>query len=183
MPAPTVTNETLGRQRAVNPLGGEIWLARQNGSVCAVLLGRDERRLRAEWRRRFPNEAWRERPPDETLARLLAYLGGERIDLNALPLAAKGTAFQQSVWAALRQIPYGETRSYGQLAAALGKPAGARAVGAACGQNPVALLIPCHRATRRDGALGGYYWGLEIKKALLRLESGALLPGRLLPLA
>ncbi len=165
--------ETLLRQRASSPLG-ELWLARKDGGICAVLLGTDAARLQAEWQRRFPAADWRDAPPDEALERVLTYLSGERVDLNPLPLAVKGTPFQERVWAALRRIPYGETRSYRALAAEMASAGAARAVGAACGRNPAALLIPCHRATRSDGGLGGYYWGLDIKSALLRLEaSGA----------
>jgi AraC family transcriptional regulator of adaptative response/methylated-DNA-[protein]-cysteine methyltransferase len=89
----------------------------------------------------------------------------------AIPLDVTGTAFQQRVWKALRDIPPGETRSYGNLAAALGNPVAARAVGSANGANPVAVLIPCHRVVQADGSLGGYAYGLAIKRELLRRES------------
>ena len=88
----------------------------------------------------------------------------------AVPLDVRGTAFQEAVWRALRQIPAGETRSYAQIAAAVGKPAATRAVGSANGANPVAVLVPCHRVVRGDGSLGGYAYGLEIKRALLERE-------------
>lgn len=87
-----------------------------------------------------------------------------------IPLDVRGTAFQEAVWKALSQIPPGETRSYAQIAAAIGRPAAVRAVGSACGANPVAVLIPCHRALRTDGSLGGYAYGLEIKTELLKRE-------------
>jgi len=93
--------------------------------------------------------------------------------LPDLACAAPGTAFQQRVWAALRAVPRGETRSYAELAAAIGRPGAHRAVAGACAANPVALVIPCHRAVRRDGGLGGYRWGLARKRALLARE-GAL---------
>lgn len=174
-----MTTETLWRQSATCTLGctlGEIWLARNEaGGICAVLLGAEPARLWAEWDRRFPSATWRDAPTDEALETMLAYLHGERVDLNPLPLAISGTPFQERVWAALRRIPYGETRSYRELAAELtnreAAPRTARAVGSACGRNPVALLIPCHRATRSDGGLGGYYWGLAIKRALLQMEA------------
>ncbi|MEO0589561.1 MAG: methylated-DNA--[protein]-cysteine S-methyltransferase, partial [Pseudomonadota bacterium] len=91
---------------------------------------------------------------------------------SAIPLDVKGTAFQQRVWAALREIPAGETRSYGQLAAALGNPKGARAVGSANGANNIAVLVPCHRVVQADGSLGGYAYGPDIKRELLRRENG-----------
>ena len=87
-----------------------------------------------------------------------------------LPIAPRGTPFQQAVWDALDQIPYGETRTYGEIAAALGKPGAARAVGSACGKNPLWVVIPCHRVLAGDGSLGGYSYGSEVKQALLELE-------------
>ena len=88
----------------------------------------------------------------------------------AIPLDVRGTAFQEAVWQALRRIPPGETRSYAEIAAAAGHPGATRAAGSANGANPVAVLIPCHRVIRGDGTLGGYAWGLEIKRALLEGE-------------
>lgn len=90
-----------------------------------------------------------------------------------LPMDVRGTAFQQAVWQALREIPAGETRSYAELAAAAGRPEAIRAAGTACGDNRLAVLIPCHRVVRRDGSLGGYAYGLDRKSALLRREADA----------
>lgn len=90
---------------------------------------------------------------------------------SAIPVDVRGTAFQESVWQALSAIPPGETRSYAQIAASIGKPKAVRAVGSACGANPVAVLIPCHRALRTDGSLGGYAYGLAIKTELLKREA------------
>ena len=90
----------------------------------------------------------------------------------AIPLDVRGTAFQEAVWRELQRIPKGETRSYAQLAAAVGKPSAVRAAGSASGANPVAVLVPCHRVIRGDGSLGGYAYGLEIKERLLKRESG-----------
>jgi AraC family transcriptional regulator of adaptative response/methylated-DNA-[protein]-cysteine methyltransferase len=90
-----------------------------------------------------------------------------------LPLDIRATAFQAQVWAALRDIPPGETRTYGEIARALGRPKGARAVGRACASNPVAVVIPCHRAIGGDGNLHGYRWGLARKQALLEREKDA----------
>lgn len=103
---------------------------------------------------------------------LSAYFAGAVVHFD-LPLAPEGTAFEQQVWAALQTIPTGETRSYGELARALGQPTAARAVGLANARNPIAILIPCHRVIGADGRLTGYAGGLDRKEALLRLE-GAL---------
>jgi AraC family transcriptional regulator, regulatory protein of adaptative response / methylated-DNA-[protein]-cysteine methyltransferase len=88
-----------------------------------------------------------------------------------LPLDVRGTVFQQRVWDALRQIPSGQTVSYAELAARIGLPSGARAIAGACAANPVAVAIPCHRVVRNDGAISGYRWGVERKRALLERES------------
>jgi methylated-DNA-[protein]-cysteine S-methyltransferase len=98
-----------------------------------------------------------------------AYLAGDRRDF-ALPLAPRGTAFQQRVWAALRAIPFGETRTYGQLAAQLGKPGASRAVGRANATNPICLVVPCHRVIGADGSLTGFAFGEDTKRRLLALE-------------
>lgn len=101
-----------------------------------------------------------------------AVVDGRPLDTAPLlPLDPSGTAFQRRVWDTLATIPRGETRTYGELAAALGLPGGARAVGRACGANPLALLVPCHRVIAGDGSLGGYRWGLDRKAALLRVET------------
>jgi AraC family transcriptional regulator of adaptative response/methylated-DNA-[protein]-cysteine methyltransferase len=97
-----------------------------------------------------------------------------------LPLDVRGTVFQERVWAELRKIPVGETRSYADIAAAVGAPGATRAVGSANGANPIAVLVPCHRVVRSDGTLGGYAGGLERKRALLAAEGAAPEPRRLL---
>jgi methylated-DNA-[protein]-cysteine S-methyltransferase len=107
-----------------------------------------------------------------TARQLDAYFAG-RLKTFELPLAPRGTPFQQRVWLALRDIPFGETRSYGQLAAALGKPSAMRAVGAANGRNPIAIVVPCHRVIGADGSLTGFGGGIERKRVLLRLEQGS----------
>jgi O-6-methylguanine DNA methyltransferase len=94
----------------------------------------------------------------------------DRTSLAALPLDVLGTPFQLDVWQALRTIPAGERRTYGQIAATLGNAKGARAVARACAANPVALVIPCHRVVRGDGGSGGYRWGAERKQAILANE-------------
>lgn len=100
---------------------------------------------------------------------LAEYFGRVRREFD-VPLSVAGTPFQWMVWRELLKIPFGETRTYGQLAAALGRPGSARAVGAACGRNPLAILVPCHRVVGADGSLTGYAWGVERKRALLALE-------------
>ncbi|QIY78214.1 methylated-DNA--[protein]-cysteine S-methyltransferase [Chromobacterium violaceum] len=105
----------------------------------------------------------------EVARQLAEYQAGDRQSFD-LPLAPQGTPFQQKVWAALRDIPYGHTVSYGELARALGNPDGARAVGRANATNPIALIVPCHRVLGADGSLTGYAGGLPLKAALLRFE-------------
>ncbi len=107
----------------------------------------------------------------ETAAQLAQYFAGER-DTFSLPLNASGTSFQRNVWAALREIPFGETRSYGQVARAIDKPTASRAVGAANGQNPISIIVPCHRVVGSNGKLTGYAGGLAVKRWLLRHEAG-----------
>lgn len=109
----------------------------------------------------------------EAMDQLRAYFAGERTKFD-LPLAPGGTPFQKKVWAALREIPCGETRSYGQLAARLGVPEASRAVGAANGRNPIAIVVPCHRVIGADGKLTGYAGGLNIKKMLLEHEAALM---------
>ena len=107
----------------------------------------------------------------ETARQLGEYFEGRRTSFD-LPLDAAGTDFQRSVWSALGQIPYGETRAYSDLARAVGKPKAARAVGAANGKNPLSIVVPCHRVVGRDGRLHGYAGGERAKAWLLRMERG-----------
>ena len=104
--------------------------------------------------------------------KILNFIAGEEYDLN-LPIDIRGTEFQQQVWQALQNIPYGETRTYQEIANDLGKPKAARAIGNACGANPIALIIPCHRVVCTDGSLGGYYWGIERKQKIIERETSA----------
>ncbi len=157
-----------------SPLG-LVLAAATEGGLCMVGLGDDAGALEAELRADFPRAtatrddaglAW-------AAAGLRAYLEG-RGDCDGLPVDAEGTPFQRRVWAALRAIPYGETRTYGQIAEGLGMGRGAaRAVGAACGANPVSLAIPCHRAVGSDGKLHGFRWSIARKERLLALERDA----------
>ena len=107
---------------------------------------------------------------------LREYFAGRRRDFD-LPLAPRGTEFQLLVWGALRAIPYGETRSYGHIAAAAGRPRACRAVGLANNRNPIAIIVPCHRVIGADGSLTGYAAGLAIKARLLALERTGVFPG------
>lgn len=106
---------------------------------------------------------------DEAASQLLAYLRGERTDLD-LPQAPGGTAFQRAVWAELAQIPRGGTTTYGEIARRIGRPRAAQAVGRAVGTNPLSILVPCHRVVAANGALTGYAGGIDTKRELLRLE-------------
>lgn len=105
----------------------------------------------------------------EAARQLQQYFSGERCGFD-VPVDVRGTPFQKAVWQALQTIPYGETRSYAQVAAQVGRPQATRAVGAANGANPLPIVIPCHRVIRKDGSPGGYGGGLALKVALLRLE-------------
>lgn len=150
---------------------GPLSMAGTSGGVCYVGIGSDSCVLIASLKRHYPQASIAH---DEGMVNawadlLLGYLceGGTLPDM---PLDIKGTAFQERVWDALRTIPPGSTRSYGEIAAQVGSPRASRAVGQACGANPVLLLVPCHRATRKNGELGGFSSGLSLKKALLAWE-------------
>lgn len=150
--------------RYPSPLG-TLTVAEENGALTALVI---EGQKYAD--RHLAGEGQEEETPVlRAAARWLdAYFAGENPAVSTLPLAPAGTAFQQRVWQELRRIPYGETESYGALAARLGSSA--RAVGAAVGRNPLSILIPCHRVLAADGSLTGYAGGLANKEKLLRLE-------------
>jgi methylated-DNA-[protein]-cysteine S-methyltransferase len=143
----------------------------------AMLLARSEHGLAGIWfegQKHHPAPIDAERRPDDALLRrvaeqLRAYFAGESLEFD-VPLDLHGTDFQRRVWDALLAIPAGQTRSYGEIAAALGSPAAVRAVGGAVGRNPVLLIVPCHRVIGSDGSLTGYAGGIERKTALLRIE-------------
>ena len=150
--------------------GGPMLVAATAVGVCAVYLGEGNdlvSKLLAE----FPNAALQHDPAamsEHVEAVRGALTAGGAVP--ALAMDARGTAFQLRVWTALRSIPRGETRTYSQIAELIGQPQAARAVARACAANPLALLVPCHRVVRSDGGLGGYRWGLDLKKALLETE-------------
>lgn len=156
------------------PLDWMLLAATESG-VCAIRLGSDAARLKNALRNEFPNAGLCE--CSETIAPfLLAVLSALGMDKEAsaaaqrLPLDIRATAFQWRVWSALRKLPPGITRSYGEIARLLDADGSARAVGTACASNPVALAIPCHRAVRANGGRSGYRWGAGRKKALLEHE-------------
>ena len=161
---------TVRYTTAATPLGRLLVGATDRG-VCAVSLGADDGAQVNALGREYP--AARLTRDDGALApavrTILAYLDGRRAHME-LPLDIRATAFQGRVWDALRAIPYGTTRSYAEVARAIGRPAAVRAVARACAANPVPLIIPCHRVIRTDGDLGGYRLGAERKRALLEGE-------------
>jgi AraC family transcriptional regulator of adaptative response/methylated-DNA-[protein]-cysteine methyltransferase len=152
---------------------GFVLVAASAKGVCAILLGDSPDKLAADLRALFP-EATLCRGDTafaETAAAVVALVDRPESQ-TAIPLDIRGTAFQRRVWEALRKIPAGETRSYGDLAAAIGAPGAVRAVAGACAANKLAVAVPCHRIVRRDGSLSGYRWGPERKRALLNKEKG-----------
>jgi AraC family transcriptional regulator of adaptative response/methylated-DNA-[protein]-cysteine methyltransferase len=151
-----------------SPLGTVLIAATSKG-LCSVKLGDAAGHLKDLLAEEFSAAELVEGELDELKAKILAFIEGEA-NLARLPLDIRGTVFQRRVWDELRRIPRGETRTYKEIARAVGAPAAVRAVGSACGANPVALVVPCHRAVRTDGGLGGYAWGLKRKKKLLALE-------------
>ena len=146
---------------------GRMLVAATDKGVCRLSFDEDA----ADLARRFPNATLVEGGAEfaATVSEVVAAVEAPGLP-NAIPLDVRGTAFQEAVWAELRKIPAGETRSYAEIATAAGKPAAVRAAGSANGANNVAVLIPCHRVIRSDGSLGGYAYGLDIKRELLERE-------------
>lgn len=174
--------EGLGiRWSLVDTALGQALVAVTERGVCAVLLGEDGESLAADLQNEFPRASLHrvDAGRDEFLApRVRAVAEALSQGSGSVPVELVGTAFQRRVWEALMRIPAGETRSYAELATALGMPRGARAVARACAGNRVAVLVPCHRIIRGDGSLGGYRWGLPRKQALLEAESNRRDPAR-----
>ena len=157
--------------RVESPIGDLTFVTR-DGILCALDFADREAGMRERLRRRFGPDA-RPRPvpdPGRHGVRLRDYLAGDLDALADVPVDTGGTPFQERVWRALREVPGGTTRSYAEIAAAIGRPGAARAVGTANGRNPVALVIPCHRIVSADRGLGGYAGGLDRKRWLLRHE-------------
>lgn len=153
---------------------GAILVARSDKGVCAILFGDDPDRLARDLQDRFPKAELigGDAEFEDLIAKVVGFVEAPALGLD-LPLDVRGTAFQQRVWRALREIPAGGTASYAEIAKAIGAPGAARAVARACAGNPLAVAIPCHRVVRNDGALSGYRWGVERKRALLEREKAA----------
>lgn len=159
------------------PLGQMLLAATERG-LCFLAFGDQDEDLLPALAAEYPAAGLQADPQAQSpafsaaLPALQSYLAGGAAVLD-LPLDLQATAFQQRVWAELRRIPYGEVRTYTQVAEALGCPKAVRAVASACAANPVSVVTPCHRVLRRDGSLGGYRWGLARKHALLATEQGS----------
>ena len=138
---------------------GRLYIEESGGAICALRSARDGEMIDAQ-----PGTLL-----DEAGMQLIAYFAGERTSFD-LPLRLSGTPFDQLVLTQLCAVPFGQLRTYGEIAAAIGKPGAARAVGRACGANPLLLLVPCHRIVGAAGRLTGFAAGLEMKRMLLRLE-------------
>jgi AraC family transcriptional regulator of adaptative response/methylated-DNA-[protein]-cysteine methyltransferase len=154
-----------------SPIVGRLLVAGTGRGICSVTFGEEDSALEEALFREYPY-AVIERDGESLspwVTAILSHLAGQLPHLD-LPLDVQASAFQLRVWEELRRIPYGETRTYSQVAAAIGKPAAVRAVANACAANPTALVTPCHRVIRSDGSLGGYRWGLGRKEALLAKE-------------
>ncbi len=156
---------------ADSPLGRMLIAATDKG-ICAIQFADSDDELEHGLKHEFPfairrrddaaMQTWKQN--------LLRHMHGQKLN-SSLPLDIQATAFQRQVWSYLQSIPFGATRSYGEVAKAIGQPTATRAVARACATNPVAVAIPCHRVVRQGGDMGGYRWGVERKKALLELES------------
>lgn len=154
---------------------GSVLVAATNKGVCAILLGDRPEPLLAELQDRFPAAELigADAGFEDTVAKVVGFIDAREAQALDLPLDVRGTAFQRQVWTALAKIPLGTTASYADIAAAIGRPAAIRAVAQACGANALAVAIPCHRVVRADGALSGYRWGVDRKRALLIREHAA----------
>jgi AraC family transcriptional regulator of adaptative response/methylated-DNA-[protein]-cysteine methyltransferase len=150
---------------------GKMLIAATHHGVCSIRFGSDENELLANLKDEFPHADCQ--PNSEKLSQwidiLNRYFNGYTEPLD-IPLDVQPTAFRAKVWEELRRIPFGETRSYTQVAQAIGQPSAVRAVASACAANPVAIVTPCHRVVHNDGSVSGYRWGVERKKALLESE-------------
>jgi len=153
---------------------GQVLIAATDRGLCAVRFGDDDGELQTELRGEFgAAELVRDDHRLTTLAEQIRALLRGGLNPAEIPLDVQGTAFQQLVWNALRQIPRGQTRSYSEIAVAVGRPGAVRAVAGACASNPVAVVVPCHRVVQKNGSLSGYRWGTKRKAALLKTEGAA----------
>jgi AraC family transcriptional regulator, regulatory protein of adaptative response / methylated-DNA-[protein]-cysteine methyltransferase len=153
---------------------GSILVAATDKGVCAIQLGDDPDALVRDLQDRFPKARLigADRDFEHMVGQVIGFVEAPAQGLD-LPLDVRGTAFQQRVWQALREIPAGSTASYAEIARRIGQPTAVRAVAQACASNAIAVAIPCHRVVRNDGALSGYRWGVERKRALLAMEAAA----------
>jgi AraC family transcriptional regulator of adaptative response/methylated-DNA-[protein]-cysteine methyltransferase len=161
---------------ADSPLGRVLVAATARG-LCAVLFADSDEEAQRELHARFAKATLQR--DDRSLGEAVRFVLAEMTEnpaASSLPFDVRATSFQHRVWEALRNIPRGETRSYGQIAQAVGAPKAVRAVGAACGANPLAVVVPCHRAVASDGKLTGYRWGVERKRRLLEMERSKATP-------
>ena len=164
--------ETFILDRITTPVGEVLLVVDTDGAVVALDFEDYEARMMRLLARHHGMFTLVEgTAPETTRAAVAGYFAGDRAALDGLVVRTNGTDFQREVWAALRAIPAGETRTYGQLAAAIGRPKAVRAAGLANGQNPVALIVPCHRVIGANGGLTGYAGGLERKRWLLAHEA------------
>ena len=150
---------------------GAVLVAATDKGVCSIMLGDDPQALVRELQDRFGNAhlIGADQAFEQWVAKVIGFVEAPALGLD-LPLDVRGTAFQQRVWQALREIPAGQTASYTEIAARIGAPKAVRAVAHACASNAIAVAIPCHRVIRQNGALSGYRWGVERKRALLDRE-------------
>jgi AraC family transcriptional regulator of adaptative response/methylated-DNA-[protein]-cysteine methyltransferase len=152
---------------------GQLLVAATDRGVCSIKLGDTARELEADLRREYPSAGINRNLGrlSPAVTSLLEFLSGQQPP-TSLPLDVQGTAFERRVWRYLQRIPIGRTRSYGDVARAIGQPRAARAVARACAANHAALVIPCHRVVQADGDAGGYHWGASRKQRLLAIEQG-----------
>jgi AraC family transcriptional regulator, regulatory protein of adaptative response / methylated-DNA-[protein]-cysteine methyltransferase len=168
---------TISYASSQTPLG-LLMIGATDRGICFLQFGDAHETLEADLKRQFPAATMQATPEshvrelDAWMAALNRHLRGLEPRLD-LPLDVRGTAFQLIVWRYLQKLPYGEVRSYAEVAEAIGRPSAARAVARACASNSVALLIPCHRVVRGTGELGGYRWGVQRKRVLLDTERAA----------
>lgn len=166
--------ETIHYATADSPLG-RLLVATTARGLCAVLFADSDVEAAVELRERFPQAVLRAATTDAALAEAVRFVLSrltEHPTAATLSFHVRATAFQQRVWRALLEIPRGETRTYAQIAEAVGSPNAVRAVGTACGSNLLAVVVPCHRVVGADGRLTGYRWGVERKRRLLEMEAG-----------
>jgi AraC family transcriptional regulator of adaptative response/methylated-DNA-[protein]-cysteine methyltransferase len=164
----------IGYAIAKSSLGNVLVAATERG-ISAVYLGENEKALVAELRQEYPRAEIRPAPGEHEkwVREIVKRAAGDAPSVE-LPLDIQATAFQRRVWQELQKIPLGATRTYAQVAQALGKPQSVRAVARACATNPVSIVVPCHRVIRTDGQLAGYRWGLQRKEKLLEREAARL---------